>query len=467
MEVLQSRKGKDIIYYAGYMYRQDKVRINVVTWRCSKDKCKGRLTTPLRYREDPEGAVESGHHSHPPDPAAKDVRKVENEVKRRAIDTHDPPRRIVQLSLGVASEEVAQRVGSGLNLAETVRRKRRREEDLPPNPARIEDVRIPPFLRRTLDGEEFLLYDGANDGENAMLIFTTAAMLQLLVDNDTWMADGTFKVAPAIFYQVYTIHVVLRGNVVPVVYVLLKRKTADMYQAMWSQLRNLNDRLRPSMIQIDFEHAAMVAIQRVFPDAVVTGCYFHLGQSVWRRIASLGLKEAYTTNPVIRKYTRILLALAFLPPREIANGFGDILDQEDFPRELEPVFDYFEDTYIGRPVRNRRRAPTFATCMWSVRERHEQGLPRTNNQLEAWHNAFQGGIQCSHPTLFKFIKYLQEEQALVERNITQIRQGRDLTTRLKRYQALNRRLTRIIEHPPPTPIEFLNAIAGNLEINIV
>ena len=153
---------------------------------------------------------------------------------------------------------------------------------------------------------------------------------------------------------------------------------------------------------------------------------------------------------------------------ELINwNLEDIQDEEDFPDELQEVYNYFEDTYIGRRQRRSRRRPPFPTVMWSVRDRQEQGLPRTNNQLEAWHKAFQGGIQCTHPSLFKFIKCLQGEQALVERSMVQIQQGRDLSVRLKKYVALNQRLRTVMENPPATTITFLEAIAGNVELNVV
>lgn len=42
--------------------------------------------------------------------------------------------------------------------------------------------------------------------------------------------DGTFKVTPSIFFQVYTIHVMYKDAVVPLVYALLPNKTEETYQ---------------------------------------------------------------------------------------------------------------------------------------------------------------------------------------------------------------------------------------------
>ena len=54
MELGRSSKGGELVHFHGYTYRKDKVRLNVVTWRCVKEKCKGRLTTSLQYADNPE-----------------------------------------------------------------------------------------------------------------------------------------------------------------------------------------------------------------------------------------------------------------------------------------------------------------------------------------------------------------------------------------------------------------------------
>ena len=51
--------------------------------------------------------------------------------------------------------------------------------------------------------------------------------------------------------------------------------------------------LSPRTVITDFEKAAMNAVSTIFPNAQRRGCRFHLGQSWWRRIQSLGMSEDY------------------------------------------------------------------------------------------------------------------------------------------------------------------------------
>jgi len=46
----------------------------------------------------------------------------------------------------------------------------------------------------------------------------------------------------------------------------------------------------PERIMLDFESAAIHAFRSAFPSATVTGCYFHLPQSVLRNVDEIGMK---------------------------------------------------------------------------------------------------------------------------------------------------------------------------------
>ena len=76
--------------------------------------------------------------------------------------------------------------------------------------------------------------DDNNDAnEGRIIIFATDEMLNILRRHRHWMADGTFKVAPKFFLQLYTIHAIIGdGHVIPCVYALLSAKTQVLYDKM-------------------------------------------------------------------------------------------------------------------------------------------------------------------------------------------------------------------------------------------
>ena len=312
MEIVVSNKGKDMIGYNGNLYRKDKSRTYTINWRCVKEGCKGRLTTSLDYQKqirNNEIPVETGDHAHPPDPAGVQVKKIENRVTQLAASTSQAPRQIVQSVIENVSQEVAQRVGSATNLRETVRRKRRADDAFPRNPQHRRDINIPPALRRTLKGEDFLKYDSGMEDDHRILIFCTDEMINVLAQHPQWMADGTFKIAPSIFYQLYTIHALVHGNLVPCVYALLPDKREETYRDMLTALTRIQPLLQPVSCLIDFELASKNAFLHMFPGVEIIGCFFHLGQSLWRKVVAEGLQNVYITDETIRKNIKMLMAV--------------------------------------------------------------------------------------------------------------------------------------------------------------
>ena len=50
---------------------------------------------------------------------------------------------------------------------------------------------------------------------------------------------------------------------------------------------------REKQLATDFEFAAIDAFRITYPNSTITGCYFHLCQSVLRRTQELGLRMLY------------------------------------------------------------------------------------------------------------------------------------------------------------------------------
>jgi len=179
--------------------------------------------------------------------------------------------------------------------------------------------------------------------------------------------------------------------------------------------------LAPSSILLDFEKATLQAAVNVFPGASLAGCLFHLGQCLWCRIQNEGLANNYRDNEHVRMFTKMLLALSFVPPEDVPGSF-DVLN-DNRPDELAPIYDYWEDNYIGWLRRNRRAAPTFPVALWNMRLRVADGLPRTNNSVEGWHHAFQTSVSCHHPNIYKLIEHSKAEQDHTEQLVARFNAG--------------------------------------------
>jgi MULE transposase domain len=199
--------------------------------------------------------------------------------------------------------------------------------------------------------------------------------------------DGTFSLAPQFFAQVYVIMAEKGGFVFPVLYALLPDKTQQTYVRMFDAITSTWPHLNPTSISTDFEMAALNAINSVFPDAATFGCLFHLSKNMKKKLTNEGLMQMYNNDCEFALKARMIVALAFVPPDSVEQAFDELSDS--CPDTLQPVLNWFEDNYIGRRIRNGRRAATYANAIWTVYQRTLEGLDRTNNHAEAAHRRLQ------------------------------------------------------------------------------
>lgn len=464
MEIVKSTRGGKKIGYKGFIYRKDREGMTKISWRCEIKDCKGRLSTPKNFEEG-DTALETTPHGHAPDPGKIAVLKVRDQALEAASTSHDPPRRILQRCSHGLTEETATRIGSGTNIKQALTRKRKREGGHPRQPVSAEDMEIPHDLTITHTGENFLLFDSGYGDRSRLVIFGTRESLEWLRQNRHWLADGTFKVAPAIFMQLYVIHAVVQSTAVPCIYALMKNKDEATYQRLFDQLKTLCPPLDPTTVLTDFEVASRNAFSRAFPGASLGGCFFHLGQSIYRKIVDEGLRESYISNEQFRTYIKMMSATAFLPADQVIDGFQALCTSEGYDGTLDPIFDYFENNYIGRPLaNNRRRLARFPIESWNAFSRLEQNVPRTNNAAEGWHFAFQNSISSSHPNMWVFIEALRSEESLQRARYHGLIGG-EVPRRGKKYITMERRIDRIVSsRQERTIIEYLRGIAYNITI---
>ena len=101
--------------------------------------------------------------------------------------------------------------------------------------------------------------------------------------------------------------------------------------------------------------------------------------------------------------------------------------------------------------------------VWSAYTRVQDNLPRTNNSLEGWHQAFKRRLNITHPTVSKLLKVIRNEQAANEILIEQTSMGIDISQTNKKYNIINDRIKAICNfYNKEEGLEFLRAIAHNL-----
>jgi len=129
-------------------------------------------------------------------------------------------------------------------------------------------------------------------------VFATDSQLNLLVSGRVIYFDSTFKVVPALYYQLFTVFVPHADHEFPVFFALMTRKTTQLYTAVLRKLGELVPQFIPSQVIADFEEAPAVVARAVFSDVTISGCWFHYAQTTSQNRLDnfLSTRCANTTN---------------------------------------------------------------------------------------------------------------------------------------------------------------------------
>lgn len=143
---------------------------------------------------------------------------------------------------------------------------------------------IPDFISKTLDSTPFLLFDQTSDEFNGrLLVFSSASQMDLLLQADVLMADGTFRSCPRLFEQIYVILAVKNSKSMihllvyshrfsasflayPVLFALTSNRKEETYIAILNviceEARRRGVSFAPHTFISDYERAWMNAVKK-------------------------------------------------------------------------------------------------------------------------------------------------------------------------------------------------------------
>lgn len=254
---------------------------------------------------------------------------------------------------------------------------------------------------RDVLGKKFLVCeDGATE---KIIVFATSLAKKIVKSPGSYFADGTFKSAPPPFYQMYVLHLDIGSsdkciNITPVIYSLLPNKSQETYTRLF---RLLKEKLGVCIkyFKCDYELAQINAVQSVFPDAQISGCYHHYNDAIWKHAEKKGLLNTSSG----RNITRIAAIIPLVPAQHIPATWVHILEQAPQSPGMDHFRRYFE----------RQWFPKLPTSLLSCAgQRH-----RTTNALEGWHRRINTGRIPNKPSLYMFIYKLKKESVFWDKRI--------------------------------------------------
>ncbi|CAF1533651.1 unnamed protein product [Rotaria magnacalcarata] len=165
--------------------------------------------------------------------------------------------------------------------------RQRKKKDLSQGPQEKTFTMIPKILTITLRKDTFLQFD-SGPGDNRLVIFASVEQLKLLEDTKEILIDGTFKITPLIFAQLYTTHGVYRNDLFPLIFALLRDKQQQSYKRSIKELCHLCPAWFPKSNMVDFEKVAISAfeeeINTITNSVKISGCFFDLQRSILGKV---------------------------------------------------------------------------------------------------------------------------------------------------------------------------------------
>lgn len=109
----------------------------------------------------------------------------------------------------------------------------------------------------------------------------------------------------------------------------------------------------PETVHIDFEMAMHNAVRRNLRQANISCCRFHLGQSMWRKIQTIGFSAQYRDKvSEIGKWLTLFYGLPYLAAEEIEYCFVmNVISSAPVDAQCHQFADYMLENYVSSDAR--------------------------------------------------------------------------------------------------------------------
>ena len=297
-----------------------------------------------------------------------------------------------------------------------------------------------------------------------ILAYTTKKLLKLFEQRKA-SSDGTFKISPTLWKQIYIIMIKFGNFWIPVLYALLPDKTKDSYFTLFymikKKLEELDIPFNIESVRMDFEVGAMRAaaiVWKVDPK----GCYFHYTQDSWLFVQNNNMASAYLNgqNYDLKKFIKCMLALPHVPVDDLEETLLIILHR-DWEFEADEEMNNFKEKFLSY-VHTNWMDGIFPPRVWNCFSRK---VDLTNNNIESHNHYLNQAIKEAHPSPARLTVALVKELTLAEIKLSKVKSGAERVIR-KKYAEMNKRREKLKSmYGRMDRIDYLSQI-GNIVMHI-
>lgn len=133
-------------------------------------------------------------------------------------------------------------------------------------------------------------------------------------------------------------------------------KTIKCYDHLFQYINNNIFNLNAKNFMTDNKTALQISLKKIFPEAIVNGCWFHFCQSIRRNIARSfkPLVEFIRGNRKSSQIYHKIVYLPLLPPRTIPATFLVLCEElQSFDQEnkFQQFLNYFQKQWINKVIK--------------------------------------------------------------------------------------------------------------------
>jgi len=433
VQFLDNGRGGFYLIHMGYKFFIKTRRGERCYWRCVDRQCTATITTldniPVSVRDD---------HNHDSDITGITAAAFVAGLRKRCQGEVGPIPSMYDEELNKLRDKdcddhvvsVIQRIPTFESVKASLYRSRAKV--IPNLPKTQDNIDLRDQWTETLAGDKFLQCDDTDIHGNRILVFATDDNLRKLCTETAVFGDGTFYSCPELFYQLYTLHASIDGQMYPLVFALLPNKTEQTYTRFFTLLRDairgrIQTVLTPEIVMLDFEMAVRNAVKAAFPLCTLRLCFFHYTQCIWRKTQAVGLAVRYREDESIQRLVRRAAVLPLVPVHLIEDvWFAALENIDDDSAEVTRFTDYVTETWVES---DRRQ--------WN---HYDNEGPRTTNSVEGWHSRLNKLCKKPHPNIYAITDILKKEQATNEAKMIQMAAGGKPRSKKRKYRLLDSRI---------------------------
>lgn len=138
-------------------------------------------------------------------------------------------------------------------------------------------------------------------------------------------------------------------QIFPIAYVLMSKKTTACCIAVFEYIEANLFHLEPVEFMVDFEKGLRKCLNKVYPNSIIRGCWYHYCAAFRKKSRKLGMTPLMNINADAKVILKELMSLPLLPSDKFEMGYVQVKQMTEachLKNEFKALFSYFDSFWL-------------------------------------------------------------------------------------------------------------------------